>query len=260
MGSSESDLPETETPIAEPDPDQTDATSDDSGPSLEGPMVDGVESDSDSGAAEEEATEGVEELRLMSRKTFLLLCLGLVVAYPVLTFLDVWFASTRDGSVTGEAAIVMGAAQYNGEPSPVLRGRLDQAAELFQDGSVTLVVVTGGAQQGDASTEANAGYVYLRREAGLADEDIRLEVQGASTYESLAATSRFLQREDVTDVVLVTDPFHAKRASLVAQEVGLNTEVSLTSSPAGFERLAKETGAVAVGRIIGFRRLEQFTG
>ena len=255
MESSEPDLPEEEAVS-----DRIEADGDDSRTSLEGPVVDGVESDSDSGLAETESTEGVGELRLMSRKTFLLLCLGLVVAYPILTFLDVWFASTRDSVVAGEAAIVMGAAQYNGEPSPVFRGRLDQAAELFQDGSVNLVVVTGGSRQGDVSTEANAGYAYLRREAGLADEDIRLEVQGASTYESLAATSRFLEREDVNNVVLVTDPFHAKRASLVAQEVGLNTEVSLTSSTSGFERLAEEAAAVAVGRIIGFRRLEQFTG
>ncbi len=201
--------------------------------------------------------EQQDDVKLFGRKNFVLLLLGLVVAYPVVTFFDVWLASTQTNDVSGDAAIVLGAAQYNGEPSPVLSGRLDRAAELFDSGSVALIVVTGGAQEGDVGTEANAGYVYLRREAGLADEDIRLEVQGESTYESLAATARFLETEDVTNVVVVTDPFHARRAALVAEEVGLTVEVALTSNPATFGRLVEETAAVSIGRIIGFRRLQQ---
>ena len=202
--------------------------------------------------------EELEEFRLVSRRGFVLVIFGLIVAYPVVTFFDVWLASTQQGEVSGGAAIVLGAAQYDGEPSPVLKGRLDRSSELFRSGSVSLIVVTGGSQEGDRSTEANAGYTYLRREAGLADEDLRLEVQGESTYESLAAAGRFLQAEKVDDVVVVTDPFHAKRASLIAEEIGLTVEVALTSTPATRERLFKETAAVGVGRIIGFRRLQQF--
>jgi len=166
-------------------------------------------------------------------------------------------ASTQRGDVVGDAAIVLGAAQYDGEPSPVLKGRLDRSSELFQSGSVPLIVVTGGSREGDVSTEANAGYAYLRREAGLADEDLRLEVHGESTYESLAATARFLRTEGAEEVVIVTDPFHAKRASLIAEELGLTVEVALTRDSPSFERLLDETSAVAVGRIIGFRRLQQ---
>lgn len=202
--------------------------------------------------------EEQEEVQLISRKGFVLMLLGLLMAYPVVTFFDVWLASTQKGEVSGDAAVVLGAAQYNGQPSPVLKSRLDRASDLFSSGSVPLVVVTGGSQEGDVSTEANAGYAYLRREAGLDDMDLRLEVQGESTYESLAATARFLETEGVENVVVVTDPFHAKRATLIAEEVGLSVEVALTSNPASFERLVEETAAVGVGRIIGFRRLQQF--
>ncbi len=202
--------------------------------------------------------EEQEEVQLISRKGFVLMLLGLLMAYPVVTFFDVWLASTQKGEVSGDAAVVLGAAQYNGQPSPVLKSRLDRASDLFSSGSVPLVVVTGGSQEGDVSTEANAGYAYLRREAGLDDTDLRLEVQGESTYESLAATARFLETEGVENVVVVTDPFHAKRATLIAEEVGLSVEVALTSNPASFERLVEETAAVGVGRIIGFRRLQQF--
>ena len=177
--------------------------------------------------------------------------------YMLTTFFEVWLAANYHQKKTGEAAVVLGAAQYNGEPSPVLQGRLDRAAELYESEEVSLVVVTGGGQSGDTTTEANAGYRYLRRTASLPDEDLRLEVQGGSTYESLAAAARFLEEEEISEIVLVTDPFHAKRAELIAEEVGLSVGVVTTSAPASLERLVQEAGAVAFGRVVGFRRLER---
>ena len=112
-----------------------------------------------------------------------------------MTFVDIWFASRRVAVNPAQAAVVLGAAQYDGEPSPVLQARLDRAAELFLDQQVSMVVVTGGGQEGDRTTEAKAGYNYLRQ-AGVPDAQLRLEVDGTSTYESLAATSRFLRREE----------------------------------------------------------------
>jgi len=201
--------------------------------------------------------------RLPSLRTIVLGAVALVVLWLVFNFLDVWIASRSTyGSVTlaeGQmrAAVVLGAAQYNGEPSPVLRARLDEAAELYENDQVTLVVVTGGRQPSDVTTEAKTGYDYLREQSGIPDEHLRLEVQGGSTYESLAATARFLRREDVRRVVLVTDRYHAKRSILIAREVGLDPDVALTDRSAPFGRLVQETGAVAVGRIIGFRHLQQ---
>lgn len=187
--------------------------------------------------------------------------IGIVSLYVVGTFVEVWLASRADyqsGTASAEttAAVVLGAAQYNGEPSPVLRARLDESVELYETGDVDLVVVTGGGQAEDVTTEAKTGYDYLR-EAGVPDERIRLEVQGGSTYESLAATSRFLRDEGVIEVVLVTDRYHARRALLTAQEVGLSPTVSLTPQRAPIDRLVQETGGVAVGRLISFRRLDR---
>ncbi|MGH1501933.1 MAG: YdcF family protein [Acidimicrobiales bacterium] len=180
----------------------------------------------------------------------------LVLAYVLGTFLDVWWASRQDTTDPVEAAVVLGAAQYNGVPSPALAGRLDHAAELHALGQVEVIVVTGGGQAGDATTEAKAGYDYLRA-AGIPDEDLKLEVQGTSTYESLAATARFLREEGITDIVLVTDPYHARRSQLVAAEVGLDAAVSPTDASSDLSRLTRETIAVGLGRIIGFRRLER---
>jgi len=199
---------------------------------------------------------------LVSRRKFAVLVAGLLVLYYLATFVDVWVASRTDYDnqvvdPSNRAAIVLGAAQYNGEPSPVLQARLDEAATLYESGQVALVVVTGGRQPDDITTEAKTGYDYLRELTGIPDEQLRLEVQGASTYESMAATARFLRDDKVSEVVLVTDRFHAKRASLVAEEVGLVPELALTPQKASFGRLAREAGAVAVGRLITFRRLDQ---
>ncbi len=181
----------------------------------------------------------------------------LAIAYLGANFLDVWWASRQSYDETASAAVVLGAAQYNGEPSPALRGRLDTAAELYAADKVDYIVVTGGGREGDATTQAKASYDYLRSTAGIPDERLFLEVEGTSTYEELAASSRFLVREGLTDVILVTDPYHAKRAALVAEEVGLTAEVHPTDSGAPFDRLAQETLAVSAGRVLTFRRLEQ---
>jgi vancomycin permeability regulator SanA len=184
--------------------------------------------------------------------------IALIALYLGTTFIDVWLASRQSYDGYAPAAVVLGAAQYNGEPSPVLRGRLDRAAALYFAGQVDIVVVTGGGQAGDLTTEAKASYDYLRANAGIPDEQLRLEVDGTSTYESLTAAGRFLQREGITEITLVTDPYHARRAALVAEANGFTAHVAITDAPSSFRRLAGETGAVAIGRLVGFRRLDRF--
>lgn len=186
----------------------------------------------------------------------------LAVLYYLFNLYGVWSASRLDYQTLADpavpqAAVVLGAAQYNGQPSPVLETRLELAAELYESGDVELVVVTGGGQASDTTTEAKTGYEYLRDRTGMTDEELRLEVQGSSTYESLAATARFLTDEGVLDVVLVTDRYHAERSLLVAGEVGLRARVALTAQPPPPRRLLQEAAAVAVGRVISFRRLDR---
>jgi vancomycin permeability regulator SanA len=178
----------------------------------------------------------------------------LLFLYWLATFVDVWVASNSDDDVSAPAAIVLGAAQYNGEPSPVLKSRLDRALELYESGAVKLVVVTGGNQAGDITTEAKTGYDYLRS-AGIPDDDLLLEVQGISTYESVGASARILRDRDITSAVLVTNAYHSRRTQLVAEEFGMEPQVSLVGD-ASFGRLFKESVAVSIGRVTSFRRLD----
>lgn len=183
---------------------------------------------------------------------------ALTISYLLITVADVMWAANRVTTESAPAAVVLGAAQYNGEPSEALRRRLDRAAELYESNRVELVVVTGGGQEADITTEAKSGYDYLRETASVPDEDLRLEVQGSSTYESLAAVERFLEAEGIVEVILVTDPYHARRSQLVAAEVGLDASVYPTEGSLPVDRVISESAAVAAGRVVGFRRLNNY--
>ncbi len=180
---------------------------------------------------------------------------GVVLLYFLVGAAQVVLTSRTEASGTASAAVVLGAAQYDGTPSPVLARRLDTAARLYLDGQVSIVVVTGGGLEGDRTTEAKAGYDYLRAR-GVPDEALRLEVDGTSTYTELAATRRFLDAEGIGDVFVVTDPYHAQRATMVAGEVGLDARPAPTDGVLTPSRLLRETVAVSVGRVLGFRRLD----
>ncbi|MCZ7528886.1 MAG: YdcF family protein [Acidimicrobiia bacterium] len=155
--------------------------------------------------------------------------------------------------------MVLGAAQYDGVPSDVLKARLDHAIGLYEEGIAPTIVVTGGGQPGDRFTEAQAAADYLHAH-GVPDTAILRETTGQSSWESLAASAHFLEERGMTDVVLVSDPFHSARIDAIAEEVGLNavtspTQTSPIKGKAEWRRLGTETLRVGVGRIIGFRRL-----
>jgi vancomycin permeability regulator SanA len=153
---------------------------------------------------------------------------------------------------------VLGAAQFNGVPSSILRARLDHAFDLYHRGLAPLVVVTGGKQPGDKYTEATASADYLHSK-GVPDEDILREVNGRNSWESLAAACEFLKDRGVHRVLLVSDPFHSYRIEAIASELGLEGHPSptrtspITGASAG-RHFLRETAAVAVGRIVGYRR------
>ncbi len=175
--------------------------------------------------------------------------------YMGVTFVQVWYASNQDDSSPASAIVVMGAAQWNGRPSPVLQARLDHAAALYEAGAAPLVVVTGGKQAGDDVTQGQSGYQYLR-DLGLPDQAIKVEVDGTDSYEELSASALILRQSDTgSDVIIVTDPYHAQRVEAIADEVGLDAHVSPTDSTTTLRGLARETAAVAAGRIVGYRRL-----
>ena len=196
---------------------------------------------------------------------YALFTLGLlVIGYFAITFAQVVTTAKVDDAPNAharpaEAIIVLGAAQYNGVPSPVLKARLDHALELYRWGLAPVLVVTGGRQPGDTYTEATTGYDYFRAH-GVPDSAIRKEVHGRTTWESMHAAAVFLRPEGIDDVILVSDGYHSKRLLGIAHEVGLHARVSpSTESMSSGTRLRaelREAVAVGIGRIIGYRVLD----
>ena len=176
------------------------------------------------------------------------------VTYLLVTFTQVWWQSTRDEVRTVDAIVVLGAAQWDGVPSPVLEARLEHALRLYENEFAPYIVTTGSNQKGDRFTEAYTGLTYLL-ERSVPESAILVVIDGSNTFQSLSATGAALDRAGIgSDVLLVSDPYHALRAKEIAREVGLNPWFSPTELDSSFSQLMRETIGTAVGRVIGFRR------
>ena len=151
-----------------------------------------------------------------------------VVAALVLAVVLLWLASLaavfaaarRDAAAPADAIVVLGAAQYDGRPSPVFRARLDHAVELFRRGLAPRVVVTGGTGTGDTVSEATVGRRYLLA-AGLPGSAVDAESAGRSSAPSLRAAAVRVRAAGGARVILVSDGFHMLRLEFLAHRFGL---------------------------------------
>jgi uncharacterized SAM-binding protein YcdF (DUF218 family) len=188
-----------------------------------------------------------------------LLFFAAIVLYFGVTLVQVWLTSNQYGPQKAGAILVMGAAQYNGVPSPDLRARLSEAVTLFDAGDAPLIVVTGGKEPGDVFTEAEAGSRYLQSR-GVPSADI-LEAGGDDSYENISDAAPLLRARGVTTVLVTTDPFHEDRSMAIVSSFNLSPSATPTrDSPiSGWSTVPyflKEAVGVGLGRIIGFDHLE----
>lgn len=185
------------------------------------------------------------------------------VLYFTFNLWQVWSVGRGDEARSVDAIVVLGAAQYDGRPSPQLRTRLDHAITLWQQGRAPLIIVAGGKQDADRFTEAEVEAKYLEA-AAVPAIAIALENVGRTTRESLLGVREILVARGLHSLLIVTDPYHALRARLIAQDLGMEAFVSPTrSSPVqGSDdviRHLREAGGVAISHVIGFAQLERFT-
>jgi len=166
-------------------------------------------------------------LRLLRQALGLLLAVAVIV-YTV-GLVMVLVTSQRDEREPADAIVVLGAAQYNGRPSPVLRARLDHALVLYRDGVSSLILVTGGVGRGDTTSEALVGRRYLVAH-GVPADAVVAQSQGRTTRASMNAVSAWLEARHLRRVVLVSDPFHMFRLRLEARRTALIAYTSPTES------------------------------
>ena len=172
-------------------------------------------------------------MRLVRRHPILtLLALALVLALIAIgaSGVVVWRAAHHDDASDvdrADAIVVLGAAQYNGRPSPLFKGRLDHALLLWQQGRADLVLTVGSNQPGDVTTEAQAGRDYLVSHGVPASAVVALPV-GHTTFDSLQAAAGALHDRGLTSAFLVSDPWHNARIEAIASDLGITGYASAT--------------------------------
>jgi uncharacterized SAM-binding protein YcdF (DUF218 family) len=154
--------------------------------------------------------------------------LGRLIASIVLTIVVLWTASMAavllfswmDQARPADSIVVLGAAQYDGKPSPVLRARLDHGIDLWNNRMGKILVLTGGKGAGDTTSEADVGRSYARKR-GVPDTAILLENKGRTTRESMLGVAELLESRGIKTAILVSDPFHMLRLSIIGRRFGL---------------------------------------
>lgn len=139
----------------------------------------------------------------------------------------VW--SSRDEAQPAQVIVVLGAAQYAGKPSPVLRARLDHALDLWDRHLASLLILTGGTGAGDTTSEAAVGRNYARKH-GVPDSAILAENEGRTTSESMRAVAGMLEVRGLQTALLVSDPFHMLRLRILARRFGFTPYTSPTQT------------------------------
>jgi uncharacterized SAM-binding protein YcdF (DUF218 family) len=137
--------------------------------------------------------------------------------------------SSRDEAQPAQAIVVLGAAQYAGKPSPVLRARLDHALDLWNRHLASLLILTGGTGSGDTTSEAAVGRNYARKH-GVPDSAILVENEGRTTSESMRAVAGMLEVRGLQTALLVSDPFHMLRLRILARRFGFTPYTSPTQT------------------------------
>jgi uncharacterized SAM-binding protein YcdF (DUF218 family) len=141
----------------------------------------------------------------------------------------IWDQGGRDESRVADAIVVLGAAQYNGVPSPIFEARLAHAVDLYHGGIAPVLVVTGGKLPADRTTEAAAARSYALAN-GVPDGAILVEDQGRTTLESLRSVAEMLEERGLASAVFVSDRTHMLRVLKIARSEGIEAFGSPTTT------------------------------
>lgn len=184
---------------------------------------------------------------------------GLVVATAVIGYaaFRIWDQGTRDERPAADAIVVMGAAQYDGRPSPIFAARLDHAIDLFHAGVAPVLIVTGGKAEGDRTTEAASARAYAVRH-DVPDEAILAEDRSRTTLQAIRGVAGMMRDHGLDSAVFVSDPSHMLRVLRMASDEGITGYGSPTrTSPlerdpiSRVDAIVHELGALAVYFVSG---------
>jgi uncharacterized SAM-binding protein YcdF (DUF218 family) len=183
-----------------------------------------------------------------------LITVGALAAVTVtgVAALRIWQQGEQDEQRRADAIVVLGAAQYDGRPSPVFAARLDHAIGLFRAGLAPTLIVTGGKIPGDRTTEAAVARQYAL-DRGVPASAIIGEDEGRNTLSSLESVAGLMRDHGLRSAVFVSDPTHMLRVLRIARDLDIDaygspTRTSPTTADLGRRARATvhELGALAV--------------
>lgn len=141
----------------------------------------------------------------------------------------VWYCAQERSVQPAPATIVLGAAAWGDNPSPVFKERIRHAVNLYQAGTTQKLIFTGGTLRADMASEGEVGARWAIKQ-GVAAKDIAYEKTSRDTWYNLKNAHVLLQQEQIHSVILVSDYFHLARAGIMARDLGLKVQLSPTPS------------------------------
>lgn len=194
------------------------------------------------------------------RRTLTLLIIVALIA-PGYAVSQVWRAAKNPVVRHADVIVVLGTAQLNGRPGEALEARLMEAKRIFELGLAPKIITVGAGAPGDRTTEAASGKYWLRTH-GVPVKKITAIEEGRDTLVSTKAYVVVMKKRMVSDVIIVTDPFHCKRAMTMANDQGVISTCSPvksgpnTISNSGYKYLLREAGAYLVYITVGRRGVQ----
>ena len=153
--------------------------------------------------------------------------LAAILIYVSGTAISIVSYSEKDETRPADTAIVLGASVYDNSPSPVFRERIDHAVDLYNDGYVKTIIMTGGVGEGNIRSEADIAREYAEQQ-GIPAEAIFKEEDSTITAENLENARQVMSEQDLSTALVVSDPLHMKRAMLYAHDLGMTAYSSPT--------------------------------
>ena len=197
--------------------------------------------------------------RWIRRTITVILILALIG--PAYGISQVWRAAHNPVVRQADVIVVLGTAQLNGKPGQALEARLVEAKRIFDLGYAPSIITVGAGAPGDRTTEAASGKYWLRTH-GIPSRKISAIEEGRDTLVSTKAYAALMKKRYVSDVIIVTDPFHCARAITMAKDQGvLGTCSPVQTGPntlenSGYKYLLREAGAYLAYITVGRRGIQ----
>jgi len=197
--------------------------------------------------------------RFIRRIITIVVVLALIA--PAYGVSQVWRAAKNPVVRQADVIVVLGTAQLNGKPGDALEARLIEAKRIYDLGYASSIITVGAGAPGDRTTEAASGKYWLRMN-GIPSRKITAIEEGRDTLVSTKAYTAVMKKRYVSDVIIVTDPYHCKRAMAMANDQGVISTCSPvqtgpnTIANSGYRYLLREAGAYLVYTTVGKRGLQ----